>query len=280
MIIAIVFYCFTGHSQKLIVPKRQPIHLWWRIQMMHIHLLQNRESSSTHSLMRRILRMNQASILIMTLGQVFTFPRRRTLHLNFTVSYSDDRVIKYSNSLSLSPRMWMAVAPVMAIKGKTFVTIKRNDQLLRLKCRVYGSPLPKTQWLKESMYLVDSHTLANTDQLNISDTNESDDSFTIYNDSLSFSISNEVKSKCSIKSTLTLTVNTENDLGWYHCIAKNIHGKVYASYRIEGEFLINTVHRWANETPSPLVQLNRHACSLKIENSTSLASSLEWFHRL
>ena len=158
----------------------------------------------------------------------------------------------------------------MAIKGKTYITIKRNDQLLRLKCRVYGSPLPRVQWLKESMHLVSSDQLADSDQSNSSGGGESDDSLKMYNDSLSYSISKDVKSKCSIKSTLTLTVNSVHDLGWYHCIAQNKHGKVHASYRVEGESSA-TLIRPNYMTLVSLSQLNHLACSQKIESSTSLA---------
>lgn len=132
----------------------------------------------------------------------------------------------------------LLVAPLMAIKGKTFITIKRNDQLLKLNCRVYGSPLPTIHWLKDGMYL---RTIGNAIHFQKSSPNftvtQKGGQIGMYNSSLSYSISNETMSKCSLKSTLTLTVMNVHDLGVYNCIALNVHGKSQALYRITGEFI-------------------------------------------
>ena len=123
----------------------------------------------------------------------------------------------------------------MAIKGKTFITVKRNDQQLRLDCRVYGSPLPSIHWQKDRMSLPSiGDSIAYEDPHECNSTLRCE-MLEVYNSSLSYSISNEVMSKCSLKSTLTLTINNVVDLGLYHCIASNTHGKSYAFYRINGK---------------------------------------------
>lgn len=236
--------------------------------MIKVQLLQGQVYHLKSNRIKLIHRMNHTSHLTMILGPMFTFHRGKRSPLSFTVSY---RIYSMQLDELFCLLLSTTVAPVMAIKGKTYITIKRNDQLLRLKCRVYGSPLPSVQWLKESMYLVSPDQLTDTDQSKNSSSNENDDSFTIYNESLSYSISKDIKSKCSIKSTLTLTINSVDDLGWYHCIAKNKHGKVHASYRVEGKLSLSHSTR-SLDTYLALSQLNHLECSQRTESLTSLAS--------
>lgn len=211
------------------------------------------------------------NLLMVILGLMFILLPRKMLPLTFNVSkvHSSTVVVAAVNKRLIYLPLQISVAPVMAIKGKTLITIKQNEQLLKLNCRVYGSPLPSINWQKDGMSLpavagdsVDTRGESDEDeneddlragiadgedegegrldsvQVNAttSPSKANDLPVQVYNSSLSYSISNEVMSKCSLRSTLTLTIMNVVDLGLYHCIASNVHGKSVSFYRINGKW--------------------------------------------
>lgn len=148
--------------------------------------------------------------------------------------YTDDACLACLTLLSLQfllpfgklyANLEHTVEPVMAVTGRTWITIKSVEQKLRLVCRVFGSPSPVIEWRRE-----DGHELSLDNQTyfwNGQDTSSSDSS-------LIYSISDDKPSKCCTESSLRLLISSESHLGSYLCFARNPYGSSVATFTIEG----------------------------------------------
>ena len=121
------------------------------------------------------------------------------------------------------------VEPVMAVTGRTWITIKASEQKLRLVCRVFGSPTPIIEWRREngSELTLENQTRVNLETLSFDSPPSSS--------SLMYTISNQRPTVCSIVSSLRLLISSEDDLGSYLCLARNTHGSSVATFTIRGK---------------------------------------------